>query len=115
MKRMMLSVSCLVMAACMDEMAAPADEVSEVEQQACTPVRGRGCTVLHPIGWVVNGVGCAERRDGTSFLNDGQSYTAIGIPSPIYGIGQTTLSCDGGCLITVPGSTGCRKQIGRPN
>jgi hypothetical protein len=115
MTRIVMIASCLVMFACADDVEAPADELGEVEQQSCQPNPGARCFVQHPIGWVVNGVGCAERPRGTSYLDDGDEYTATSYPTTIYGSGKTTLSCQDGCLDTVPGSSWCRKAGGSPN
>ena len=76
------------------------EEVNVTTQDVCTPHPGTGCTILRPVGWNVNGLTCVEGPTTTIFRADGQSYTAIAVPSQIFGSGFTTLLCDGGCLKT---------------
>jgi hypothetical protein len=90
-----------------DEADEAREVVSTAEQQACTPRRGVGCTILRPVGWNELGTGCVEGPDTTIFRGDGGTYTAIGVPTQIFGSGFTTLLCDGGCLRTI--DKVCRK------
>ncbi|MGH9884882.1 MAG: hypothetical protein ACREBE_05110 [bacterium] len=92
-------VLCLA-AACAVSGEGVEEDVDVATQAACTPHPGTGCTILRPVGWNVNGLTCVEGPKTPIGRADGQSYTAIAVPSQIFGSGFTTLLCDGGCLKT---------------
>lgn len=62
---------------------------------------GAGCTLLRPLSWNVNGRTCLESPTTSLPMVDGQEYTAYSKGGRLFGLGETTVRCENGGIVTV--------------